>query len=333
MTPLPLTLLRPSTWKPSFDAARSLWFDYAHLRSTLHHACVDAAGHPVPWYTYPAIEYLKQLDFTGKTVFEYGSGNSTLFWANAAARVVSVEDDEGWYATISQKIPAHCQLILETDLAAYVDVIDRFEEPFDVIVVDGAARGRTRLKCSKAAVRHLRPGGLIILDNSDWLPESARFLRQQDFIEVDMAGFAPISGRTQTTSLFFHRQFAVRPRHDRHPQPGPGAADKNWERMTAANGTTAECGGEVFGGVTGDEELTFITAGGDRRFRLVFSTATDGRRWVAIFDLDRDRVVLGVCEGEDPRHSVEQEVAGVASMTWDEFRAFIQNHPRRRYVL
>src|SRR5688572_10403591 len=51
------------------------------------------SGQPIPWYTYPAIEFIRQLDFSQSTVFEYGSGNSTMFWAASAARVISVEED------------------------------------------------------------------------------------------------------------------------------------------------------------------------------------------------------------------------------------------------
>src|SRR3954463_5829953 len=170
----PLSQLLPSVWKPSLLAAHGLLFGYAHLASVRRQACVDAVNNPVPWYTYPAIEYLKQLDFSGRTVFEYGSGNSTLFWAAAGARVVSIEDDESWYRTIAAQLPPNCELTLETDLESYAAAIDRYPYSFDVIVVDGAARGHTRLKCSRRALGKLAEGGMIILDNSDWLPESAR---------------------------------------------------------------------------------------------------------------------------------------------------------------
>jgi hypothetical protein len=137
---LSAALLKPSTWKAPILAARSLWFDYAHLRSAAEQQAVDVHGQPLPWYTYPAIEYLRQLDFSDQTVFEYGSGNSTRFWAGQAARVVSVEEDERWYTALRSTLPANCELILETDLEQYVDVIRRYPDRFDVIVVDGASR-------------------------------------------------------------------------------------------------------------------------------------------------------------------------------------------------
>src|SRR3954471_19133862 len=67
-----LAALHPATWRPVVQATRTLWFDYGHLRTVLHRNCLDAAERPIPWYTYPAVEYLKQLDFSRARVFEYG---------------------------------------------------------------------------------------------------------------------------------------------------------------------------------------------------------------------------------------------------------------------
>src|SRR3712207_2933796 len=108
MASLTTAFFKPSTWRAPVRAARTLWFDYAHVQSAALTRPVDAKGQPVPWYTYPAIEYVRQLDFSDKEVFEYGSGQSTLFWAQAAKRVVSVEEDEAWHAYVAKKLPANC---------------------------------------------------------------------------------------------------------------------------------------------------------------------------------------------------------------------------------
>ena len=332
MPHLSAALLKPSTWKAPVQAARSLWFDYAHVRSAAMHQAVDADGRAVPWYTYPAIEYLRQLDFSGKDVFEYGSGNSTLFWGAAAKRVVSAEEDEAWYATLKPKVAANCDLILETDLARYVDVIRRYPEGFDVIVVDGASRGRTRLKCSRAALECLRPGGLIILDNSDWLPESSRVLRESGLIQVDMTGFVPINGHTQTTSLFFHREFVTLPKGSRLPQPGPGAADKNWERLSPPEPPYVTIGDDTLSRVDRDRTVRFETPEGPRRLRVLGGFVPgDGGRWAALADHDRQRLVMYLPEDEDPEE-IERAVDSAAG-DWTSLQAWVRGHDRRRFLL
>ena len=319
-----LALLRPSTWKPAVAAARSLWFDYAHLNTVLSRSSVDAARQPVPWYTYPAIEYLKQLDFRDKEIFEYGSGNSTLFWGAVARRVVSVEDDEAWYQKVRDRLPSNCELILQTDLAQYVDAIKAYPAGFDVIVVDGASRGGTRRKCARAALSCLRPGGMIILDNSDWLPESAQILREGHLIQVDMTGFAPIAGNTQTTSLFLHREFRFAPRGPRQPLPGPGAAPKIWERPPSTQPPIVEIEGETFGCVQRDEEFTIESPAGPRRFRLIV-TEEDDPGWAALLDVDCQRVLVSP--------GMEAELALSTRMSWESFCQLVNRHPKRRYCL
>lgn len=330
MTALGTALLKPSTWRAPVQAARTLWFDYAHVRSAAFQRPVDAKGQPVPWYTYPAIEYLRQLDFSDKTVFEYGCGQSTLFWASAANRVVSVEEDDTWYGYLAPKLPANCELILETDLAAYPGVIDRYPDGFDIIVVDGAARGRTRFKCSRVARQRLRPAGLIILDNSDWLPESSRLLRESGLLQVDMTGFAPGNGHTQTTSFFFDRDFQPKPKSGRLPQLGPGAADKNWERLAPREEPSVTIGEDTLSHVERDRAVVFETPEGPRRFR-VLSGLVQGRRWSALADDDRQRLVLYLSQEEDP-DEIERQVTA-AGHDWEALRRWVRQHHRRRYLL
>jgi hypothetical protein len=76
-------------------------------------------------------------------------------------------------------------------------------------------------------VAALRPGGMIVLDNSDWFPLTAAALRDYDLIEVDMSGFGPINDSAWTTSLFFHRSFAVSPRYGRLPLSPVGGVPKD----------------------------------------------------------------------------------------------------------
>jgi methyltransferase family protein len=321
----------PSNWTPSLRAALILWRDYGHLASVRSRLATDRAGNPLPWYTYPAIQYLQQLDFRTKTIFEYGSGMSTLFWASIAGRVVSVEDDEQWFDTIAARVPANATVTLQTDLAEFPAAIHRTGERFDVIVVDGPARGRTRLKCCRAALTALRSGGLIILDNSDWLPESSRLLREHGLLQVDMTGFAPICGHVQTTSFFFDRRFDVLPLSGRQPDVPIGGAAGDWEcPLMQTEGALIECDGEAFRAVAHDTSFEILTtACGPRGFRAFSYLGGDDLRCVAIVDRDRDRVLLTRHRPPD----AEREIARLAAMTWGEFRAFIAAHPKRRYVL
>ena len=329
--------LRPKCWVSSVKAAKLLWFGYGHLRSVRTGRSVDANGDPIPWYTYPAIEFLRQLDFSNRSVFEYGSGNSTLFWAARAARVVTVEDDEQWSEELRAKVPATCAVLVEPDLRNFVDSIHRYPEGFDVIVVDGPARGRTRFKCAAAALQHLKPGGMIILDNADWLPDSAALLRDADLLQVDMSGFFPIGDHTQTTSFFFHRESRFRAREARQPAPAVGAVLWDWETVVPTDdGDSLVWDGEHIYGVLRQEIVDKETPSGTRRFEVAVldkpARPASSCRHVVVYDHARERILMTyvIAPTDD---AVEAEFARLRGMCWDAFRRFASRPDRRRYLL
>ncbi|HMQ34139.1 MAG TPA: class I SAM-dependent methyltransferase [Chloroflexaceae bacterium] len=204
---------------------KTLSLRYGQFRTIREWRCVDRDGAPLPWYTYPAIEYLKQFDMSAKRVFEYGSGYSTLFWAQRCRAVVAVESDAAWYRRIGARLPPNVTYHYRPERETYVGAIEEDPEPFDIIVIDGVHRNA----CARAALRKLAPDGLIILDNGDWHEQTAALLRSADLIEVDMTGFGPINPYVWTTSLFLSRQLRLVPATGRQPLHGVGALLYNEE--------------------------------------------------------------------------------------------------------
>jgi hypothetical protein len=169
-------------------------------RSIRKRTAVDASGGALPWYTYPAIEYLSSFDFRDCAVFEFGSGNSSFFWASRARSVVSVESDKTWFDAVDHQKQANQSVLHRTDAPGYVNALAEQGQLFDVIVIDG----RWRDQCVQQAPGHLREGGMIVLDNSDRMleQECGKALRGEGFIQVDFSGFGPINGYCWTTSVF-----------------------------------------------------------------------------------------------------------------------------------
>ena len=56
-----------------------------------------------PWITFPAMRWLTSYLRPSMSVFEWGSGGSTLFFAQRVARVVSVEYDTAWSAAVTTR--------------------------------------------------------------------------------------------------------------------------------------------------------------------------------------------------------------------------------------
>jgi hypothetical protein len=199
--------------------SKRILVDQGWLRSARAGVPVDRAGRAVPWYTFAAIAYLDQLDFEGRRVFEYGSGNSTIWWLSKGAEVTSVENDPAWYERLARSVEGpSMHYRLEPERASYVGAILE-GGPFDVVVVDGFWRGY----CVDAALGQLAPGGMIIIDNCDWLPAEASKLRAAGLLQVDFHGLVPLSDVTETTSIFFRRDAAFRATGDLQPVPPVGS--------------------------------------------------------------------------------------------------------------
>lgn len=212
--------LVPRQFPASIQNYKILSRDFGQFNSMRLKKCVDGEGNPIPWYTYPAIEYIKQLDLSDKSVFEYGSGYSTLFWSSRCKSLTSVEHDELWYRQIRDRLPGNVHYYLRQEVEDYVNIINDADEKFDVIIIDGAYR----YDCAVAALAQLNSCGFIILDNSDWMTKSSQVLRSAGLIEVDMSGFGPINNYTWTTSFYFSRQVELIPVGDKQPRAGIGSS-------------------------------------------------------------------------------------------------------------
>lgn len=160
-------------------------------------------GNPIPWYTYSCLEYISQFDFIDCNVFEYGSGNSTLFWSKRAKSIQSVEHDVNWHKSWDGKLPSNATVVLKKTKDEYINHIENAGISYDIIIVDGIYR----VSCCKKAIKRINKGGLVILDNSDWHPTAAKILRDSGLLQVDMFGFGPLNDYTWVTSIFFSRDF------------------------------------------------------------------------------------------------------------------------------
>lgn len=185
----------------------SVFRDRGWHRSVRLNASVDATGAPLPWFTYPAIEWLSERLSHEHRVFEYGSGNSTLWFANKGAGVTVVEHDLAWANHVRAARKDNIEVLLRplrgrpADIDAYAESIKvSGSVAFDLVCIDGLERGR----CASLALDALRLEGIVILDNSD-RPENEvalRILAGAGMQRIDFIGPIPASGVIGCTSVF-----------------------------------------------------------------------------------------------------------------------------------
>lgn len=196
-----IDLILPRALNVSLSNWKILAFKYGQYKSAKTKRPVDANGDVIPWYTYSAIEFLAQFDYSADTVFEYGVGNSSLFWAIRAKEVISVEDNEEWINRIKKNILPNQRIVTAKDKDQYIHSIETQNRLFDIVVIDG----KYRYEAAKMSCKYLREKGFIILDNSDWYPNTCAYLRKIGLHQIDFYGFGPVNGYTWCTSLFFEK--------------------------------------------------------------------------------------------------------------------------------
>ncbi len=173
----------------------------------------DAAG--IPWWNERATRYLSQHLRSGDKVFEWGSGGSTAWLISHGAEVTSVEHDPGWKAKVLARCPAanitliqgtaHGQLRSEPPTGDsvhffddYVAAIDEMDDgSLDVVIVDGMSR----LACAGRAAPKVRPGGLLIVDDTDMSCFTSVKRQLPGWRVVSLTGFKSTMELRETTFL------------------------------------------------------------------------------------------------------------------------------------
>ena len=182
----------------NFNILANIYGQWATIRER---DCKDSAGDPIPWYTYPAIEYLMHLNLSGMSVFEYGSGNSTIWWARNALKVHSVEDDSTWLLKIQETINKGRYSIKYDFKERKEDYVNACVGVYDITIFDG----KFRSDCVRKYLENSIFGAMLIFDNSDRYPFSMEKIRRKlKWVELDFHGFGPINGYTWTTSIFIN---------------------------------------------------------------------------------------------------------------------------------
>jgi hypothetical protein len=191
-------------WYASYSLRKKGYlFDMGWFESYRQKAAIDREGRPIPWITYPSLTFLDERVKRDFVVFEYGSGNSTLWWAQRSNSVISCEHDPAWYAQVLPRIPPNVELnhvALEYG-AAYSSLIKQYTNRFDVVFIDG----RDRVNCVRNSLDALKPNGVLILDNSDVesYGPALELMQAKGFKRIDFVGPGPITTAVWHTSIFY----------------------------------------------------------------------------------------------------------------------------------
>jgi hypothetical protein len=196
---------------------------YFHWRDSLN-GKRSPLNDELPWVTYRAIDWFSRHLTHEMVLFEWGSGGSTVFFSQRVKRVVTIEHNPNWHQYVSSHLERKgvnnisLQLVepgeittsdpwyLSTTFAkyagkyfeSYCKAIDKYSDGyFDVVMVDG----RARIGCIRQALPKVKPGGFIVLDNSErasYRPGIELISKQKD---IRLSGPGPYSRKSWETRI------------------------------------------------------------------------------------------------------------------------------------
>jgi hypothetical protein len=175
----------------------------------------------IPFIPFRAQEWLNRFLKPDMRVFEYGSGGSTIFIAKRVKSLVSIEHDKKWYQYINEILAKNavknCKYflmepeygdskfrssyttfnqLLYKPFKQYITQIDRYPDAsFDLVSIDGKARNF----CVKRALRKVRKGGLILLDDSNYKIFRPTVDLMSRYPKLEFYGLCPYVGFNQIT--------------------------------------------------------------------------------------------------------------------------------------
>ena len=193
----------------------------------------------VPWITYRARSWLRRYLRPDMHGFEWGAGGSTIYLAARMARLVTIEHDGAWLERVRQALASRglshqCELRYvppdrvarprttaaadseegrkpglyrssmpgyeDADFREYCYAIDRAGcADFDLVLVDG----RARLGCLHRARERVRPGGVVVLDNSERAAyETAGVVLGVGWAAERLSGPAPYGAGVMSTTIW-----------------------------------------------------------------------------------------------------------------------------------
>lgn len=158
---------------------------------------------PIPWLTYPFLNFITERLNDKFEIFEFGSGNSTLFFAERVKQVTSVEHNSEWYKKLKSKIPGNSNLSLSKSdcIEDYIAVLKLSNKKFDLIIIDGIHR----VECCLASSYYLTNKGVIVLDDSErkQYSDGIKHLIKEGFRRIDFWGISPGQLYRKCTTIFY----------------------------------------------------------------------------------------------------------------------------------
>jgi hypothetical protein len=174
----------------------------------------EPIDYELPWYSFKAIDFLDEYTNKNMTVFEFGGGGSTLFFARRAGSVYCAESSHEWAGKITSRLKGNeiSNVQVETmpfDLtslesfksSAYLNSVKSHKS--NIYIIDGYEESiEMRPTCFELVEKIVVEGDIIVLDDS-WRYGAVRAQNKAKRV-ISFESVGPCRYGVTTTDIFFY---------------------------------------------------------------------------------------------------------------------------------
>lgn len=175
-----------------------------HFKSSIAKKAVSHTGEPIPWFTYPANDFLRTRDLGNDKILEFGGGQSTIYWSKRSKFILTFDDDVNWANMIRGSVDSNVEVLdVPTDKQEQVSFISsklrQVDTKFDLIIVDSLHRP----EMFRLAVSYIKDDGMILCDNAAEYDFYEVWQEFPDFSRIDFYGHAAGVLHPHCTTMHF----------------------------------------------------------------------------------------------------------------------------------
>ncbi len=158
----------------------------------------------IPQLTFDFIDWIEEQDVKEKTLIEFGSGNSTIYFSHKFKKVITYEDEPEWIDSVKSRNLENVDMKF-LDYNFYKESPESFINADFILIDNNPRNNNSRLYVAQILMRKINYQNILILDNSNWNAEAYFYLRTkyknyEDFISMNLRGDRTV------TSVFYDRK-------------------------------------------------------------------------------------------------------------------------------
>jgi len=170
----------------------------------------------LPKLTIATIEFLEKIITPESLIFELGTGNSTIWFAKRAKRVVAFENEDSWCGQVRELLEKeklnNVRIYFNPDymVKIFSDIFSKGDIiQYDVVLLDGPRNSADRLIEVREVPLYIKPEGYLIVDDTQCklFRTGIRYLDKLGWKRTEIpVGLDPWGGRKE--ALVYQRKEA-----------------------------------------------------------------------------------------------------------------------------